>query len=347
MGTQHPELGEHLRAWSAGDEARAQVVEIVIALARVAGELSELIAKGPLVADMAAVVGDAGGGDPQKHLDVVADLRFKKALVDAPVGIYASEEHADAVFLDESKPFLVAIDPLDGSSNIDTNVSVGAIFGVSPITPQPGQTANDVVFGLSGRDLVASGFFVFGPQHTLILSVGAGTHIFTYDRDARRYLLSSENVRIQHRPEYAINASNYRHWDEAIRVYIDDLIAGAEGPRGLDFNMRWIASLVAEASRIFVRGGIFLYPRDCRPGYEHGRIRLFYEAAPIAFVVENAGGLATNGVTPILDLRAETLHQRVPLIFGSAEKVERVQRYYADEHIGENMPLFRKRGLFR
>lgn len=347
MNQTHPLLEEFLRDWSAGDDQKSQISLIVCTLAKTCGELSEMIARGPLIGDMAAVVGDEGGGDAQKHLDVVADNMFKTALEKAPVGIYASEENPDAIYLDESKPYVVAIDPLDGSSNIDTNVSVGAIWGISPISPEPGQSANDVVIGLTGRDLVASGFFVFGPQHTLVMTVKDGTHIFTYDREDKKYKLTTPSARIQTRPEYAINASNYRHWDEAIRVYIDDLIAGASGPRGKDFNMRWIASLVAEASRIFVRGGIFLYPRDDRAGYEQGRIRLFYEAAPIALLVEHAGGQATNGVTPILDIEASKLHQRVPLIFGASEKVERVRRYYLDEHIGENQPLFRKRGLFR
>jgi len=148
--------------------------------------------------------------------------------------------------------------------------------------------------------------------------------------------------------EYAINASNYRHWDEAVRLYIDDCLSGAEGPRERNFNMRWIASLVAEAFRIFARGGIFLYPRDDRPGYQHGRLRLVYEANPIALLVEQAGGAATDGEHRILDIAPQQLHQRVPLVFGARDKVERVARYHREPHaIGERSPLFGRRGLFR
>jgi fructose-1,6-bisphosphatase I len=181
-----------------------------------------------------------------------------------------------------------------------------------------------------------------------VLTLGEGTHIFTLDRSARLFRLSRRGVRIpEARREYAINASNYRHWDQAIRTYVDDCIAGNEGPRGGNFNMRWIASLVAETFRILGRGGIFLYPNDRRPGYEEGRLRLVYEANPIAMIVEQAGGGATSGETRILDTEPRGLHQRTPLVFGSADKVTRVARHYTwPLSTSERSPLFTERGLF-
>ncbi len=200
-----------------------------------------------------------------------------------------------------------------------------------------------------GTAQLAAGFIIYGPQTAFALTVGDGTRIFTLDRGTRQFILTRPAVQIpEGRREYAINASNYRHWNAAVREYVDDLVAGESGPRGQNFNMRWIASLVAEAYRVLVRGGIFLYPRDSRPDYRAGRLRLVYEAFPIAFLVEQAGGAATDGERRILDLIPESLHCRTPLIFGSADKVARVTRYHAapPSIVGES-PLFAKRGLFR
>ena len=196
---------------------------------------------------------------------------------------------------------------------------------------------------------LAAGFFIYGPQTALVLSLGKGTEIFIFSSRLGCFVQGYKSVSIGERAhEFAINASNYRHWEEAIRLYVDDCLAGAEGPRERDFNMRWIASLVADAYRILVRGGIFLYPADSRRGYSQGRLRLVYEANPIAFLVENAGGAATNAVTRILEIEPEGLHQRVPLVFGSRREVARVARYHVDPTmIGERAPLFGKRGLFR
>ncbi len=341
-------LGRHLQDWSGDNRARAAIAETVARLAETAVQVSGLIAQGPMAGELHAVVGGNAAGDEQKELDLRAHALFVAALKSAPVAVLGSEESETALILQDDAPLAVAIDPLDGSSNIDTNVSIGTIFSILPMAGV-GEGRGETVFQQAGSNQLAAGFVIYGPQTALVLTLGQGTHIFTLDRESSVFLLTCANVQIpKGRREYAINASNYRHWDEPVQAYVDDCISGAEGPRGENFNMRWIASLVAEAFRVLVRGGIFLYPRDNRPGYQHGRLRLVYEANPIAFVVEQAGGAATDGEHRILDLIPTELHQRVPLAFGSSDKVDRVARYHTDRHsIGERSPLFGRRSLFR
>jgi len=338
----------HLEDWSGDDSPRAEIAETVIRIAETAVQVSRLIAQGPLAGALHEVVGENVGGDEQKELDLRADELFSSALKSAPVAVYGSEERAVALALQNGAPLAVAIDPLDGSSNIDTNVSIGTIFSVLPMAGVE-KAPVEAAFRQAGSNQLAAGFVIYGPQTALVLTLGQGTYIFTLDRESGDFLLTRAKVQIlAGKREYAINASNYRHWDEPVQAYVDDCISGTEGPRGENFNMRWIASLVAESFRILVRGGIFLYPRDNRPGYQNGRLRLVYEANPIAFIVEQAGGGATDGEHRILDLVPAELHQRVPLVFGSREKVERVARYHTDRHsIGERSPLFGRRSLFR
>lgn len=338
-------LSRHLRQWAGRDAGRRELAEAVEAVAAAAVQVAELIGQGPLAGALAAVVGENADGDAQKALDLRANDLFLAALRDTPVAAFASEESDTASMLNEGGSLAIAIDPLDGSSNIDTNVSVGTIFSILPMA---GHRIESAVLQ-PGDQQLAAGMLVYGPQTTLTLTLGSGTDLFTLDRLHGRFHLTRPDVEIPTgQREYAINASNYRYWDEPLRNYIDDCVSGADGPRGADFNMRWIASLVAEASRIFARGGIFLYPRDSRPGYQNGRLRLVYEANPVAFLIEQAGGAATNGERRILDIQPSILHQRIPLVFGSRDKVERVARYHSDPHaIGERSPLFAKRGLFR
>lgn len=344
-------LETHLATWRKAG-GRDDVAEAVLALSAGACELSAKIAVGPMLSDMGALTGNGGvgtaGGDQQKRLDLEAHALFRASLERSPVAVIGSEEHDVAEILDASRPLAVAIDPLDGSSNIDTNLSIGTIFAIFPV-PSSGTGSNDTALLQPGRDQLAAGFFIYGPQTALVLTLRQGTHIFTLDPKEGVFYLTKASVRVpQESSEYAINASNYRHWPIAIRDYIDDLIAGATGPRCKDFNMRWVASMVAEAYRIMARGGIYLYPRDERKGYENGRLRLVYEANPMALIFEQAGGAATDGVNRILDLLPTSLHQRVPLVFGSADKVERVVRYHLDapdRH--RSQPLFAERGLFR
>lgn len=341
-------LDEHLDQWVGIDPARRELAMIVGAVAGAAAQLAEVVAVGPLAGSQEAVVGTNQDGDQQKVLDVRADELFLAALRSAPVACYASEEQDEPVELDRAAAWGVAIDPLDGSSNIAANVSIGTIFNVLPVLRDAAGRAAPT-FRQPGTHQVGAGFVIYGPHTALVLTLLDGTHVFTLDRREGVFRLTREKVEIPTgRREYAINASNHRHWDPPIRAYIDELVAGADGSRGRDFNMRWIASLVAEAYRILGRGGIFLYPRDAREGYERGRLRLVYEANPVALIVEQAGGAASDGEHRILEIEPKELHERVPLIFGARDKIERV----ADRTSGrvptqDESPLFGHRGLFR
>lgn len=312
------------------------------AIATAARELSGAIAAGGLGTELGLHLGQNSDGDRQAALDVMADAAFRTALAGSGVRWYASEELDTVAALDDDGTLAIAIDPLDGSSNIDVNVSIGTIFGF-----YPAEATAEASFLRPGRELRAAGYVIYGPQTALVASFGAGVAKFVLDRATGVFRLAAGAVAIPAcSTEYAINASNYRHWSPPIRAYIDDCLAGAEGPHACDFNMRWIASLVAEVHRIVTRGGVFLYPSDRRPGYEHGRLRRVYECAPIAFVIEQAGGRATDGCDRILDQRATSLHERTPFVFGSAEKVDRVAAYH-DLPEAETSALFGKRGLFR
>ena len=313
---------------------------VMQALARGAVTLSGVIRSGS--SDLGRQVGTNADGDGQKALDLQADALFLDALQSAGLRWYASEERADPVALQPKGGLALAIDPLDGSSNIDTNVSIGTIFAI-----YPAEATAEASFLRPARDLLAAGYVIYGPRCCLVVSFGAGTQLYTLNPDTGCFDLTEGRVTLPAASaEFAINASNYRHWPRPVRAYIDDCLAGAEGPRAKNFNMCWIASLVAEAHRILMRGGIFLYPADGRPGYERGRLRMLYECAPIAFVIEQAGGRATDGALPILDARIASLHGRTPLIFGSADKVDRVAGYH-DLPEAEVSALFGHRGLFR
>lgn len=319
-----------------------RLAPVMAALCTVAADLSKLIARGPLGGALGASVGSNTDGDDQKALDLMADDAFATALTGTGVRWYASEEQETVAEIDPAGTLALAIDPLDGSSNIDVNVSIGTIFGIQPVGVDATST-----FLRSGRHLIASGYFIYGPQTALVVTFGNGVRHFIFDRDANRFVETPSAPSLpEGASEFAINASNYRHWDKPVRAYIDDCLAGIDGPRGRNFNMRWVASLVAETHRIMSRGGIFLYPGDERPGYRQGRLRLVYECAPIAFLVEQAGGRATTGTDPVLDRVPSELHARTPFVFGSAEKVDRVTTYHdlPDEEVSA---LFGTRGLFR
>jgi fructose-1,6-bisphosphatase I len=226
--------------------------------------------------------------------------------------------------------YLLLFDPLDGSSNIDVNVSIGTIFSVlRKVNNQRGISEED--FLQPGKQQAAAGYCIYGPQTTLVLTVGDGVTMFTLDREQGSWVLTQENVQIpSDTKEFAINMSNMRHWDAPVKRYIDECLAGKEGPREKDFNMRWIASMVADVHRILTRGGIFMYPWDKREPDKAGKLRLMYEANPMGFLVEQAGGMATNGRQRILDLQPSKLHERVAVVLGSKNEVERVTRYHLD-----------------
>ena len=342
-------LHAFLAAWEgAGDGPRTAIADVIRRLAYAAIGIRDTVGSGAFESAVPeAGESTNGGGDVQKGLDIHADQVFHDAMRQAPVAWYASEERTAPVLLNPDAGLALAIDPLDGSSNIEVDVSIGTIFSLLPVAGAA-DADPDATFRQPGRQQLAAGFFIYGPQFVLVLTLGSGTHGFRSSPPAGGFIRFPEPFAIASRArEFAINASNYRHWADAVRSYVDDCLKGAEGPRERDFNMRWIASLVAEAYRILVRGGVFLYPGDGRPGYHHGRLRLVYEANPIALLIEQAGGAATDTVNPILDLPPRSLHERVPLVFGSAREVARIARYHTEPAaIAERSPLFGRRGLF-
>ena len=303
------------------------------------------IRRGVLGGAMGAEVGPAHDSVPQTALDVFAHDAFVNWLRRAGVRAVLSEEREDPVVLDPEGAFLVAVDPLDGSGNIDANGSMGTFFSV---LDAPTGSFDPSHFLRRGSDQRAAGFVLYGPHVDFVFTCGAGVHMAALDPDANRFRMTRIAARIPAGTrEFAINASNSRHWPEPVRVYVEDCLEGEEGPRGRAFNMRWTGAAVAEAYRILMRGGVYLYPEDARRGYERGRLRLLYEANPIAFLVEQAGGAAIDGFERVLNLKPASLHARTPLIFGSKDKVDRVASYYGDRSDVRVAPLFAKRGLLR
>ena len=265
-------------------------------------------------------------GDIQKPLDIISDEILISFLKKSPAAGYASEEQEGHIDFKNNNNFIVLADPLDGSSNIDVNVSIGTIFSIMSKNNLPLEKA----FIQNGSHQKSSGFFVYGPQTTLFITVGVGTSLFALDEVLGKFILIKDNINIpETTTEFAINAAYRRFWDSATLQYINDCQNGESGPRKKNFGMRWVGSLVADASRIFNRGGIFLYPSDMREKYKNGRLRLTYEANPIAFLVEQANGEATDGHNNILNLEVKELHQRSPLIFGSKEEVLEYKKTYS------------------
>jgi fructose-1,6-bisphosphatase I len=339
-------LRSHLDRVTAGVPGGPAVTDVIEAIAAASIELADLIADGPL-AGITGRLGDVNSdGDQQKDIDLAADVIMRRALHIAAVAAIVSEESELPEVFNHGAPFCVAIDPLDGSANLENNISVGTIFSIRPC-------GNDALssFFEPGTAQCAAGFVVYGPQTTLVLALNNSVDTFILDRRGREFLLTARGVKIApNTAEFAINASNRRHWHGPIRAYIDDCLAGADGNGEANFNMRWIGSLVAESLRILVRGGVFLYPADARPGYREGRLRLIYEAHPMALIMEWAGGAATTGRRRILELAARTPHQRVPLIMGSMRGVgDVIAIHEGTEPMFDNSdaPLFARRGLFR
>ena len=256
-------------------------------------------------------------GDLQKPLDIFADEVLINCLKDCPVSGYASEEQDGFIDFKNHHNLIVLADPLDGSSNIDVNVTIGTIFSIISKNNLPMTEA----FLQKGTSQKSSGFFVYGPQTTLFLTTGNGTYLFALDESNHQFILINKVNIPQVTSEFAINAAYKRYWDKATLKYIDNCQQGEDGIRKKNYGMRWVGSLVADASRVLIRGGIFLYPADTREKYSEGRLRLTYEANPIAFLVEQANGMATNGIKEILNLDVKKIHQRTALIFGSKEEV--------------------------
>jgi len=301
-------------------------------VARACKRISYAVNKGELGDAMGSAGSENVQGEMQKKLDIIAN----ETLIEANewgghLAAMASEEMEGIYIVPNRYPqgeYLLMFDPLDGSSNIDVNVSIGTIFSVLR-KPEGHAGVHDADFLQPGNRQVAAGYCVYGPQTTLVLTVGDGVAMFTLDREQGSFILTRENVRIsEDTQEFAINMSNMRHWDAPVRRYIDECLAGAEGPRGKNFNMRWIASMVSDVHRILTRGGVFMYPWDKREPHKPGKLRLMYEANPMGWLIEQAGGAATNGRQRILDIQPSQLHERVSVILGSKNEVERVTSYH-------------------
>ena len=311
------------------------LIEVV---ARACTSISVAIGKGGL----GGVLGEAGSdnvqGEAQKKLDVISnEILLEANEWGGHLAAMASEEMDLPSLIPNRYPqgeYLLLFDPLDGSSNIDINVSVGTIFsvlkcpeGADLSTPE----ASIQAFLQPGAAQVAAGYALYGPTSLLVLTVGDGVATFTLDREHGQYVLTQEKIAIpEETQEFAINMSNQRHWEPPMKRYVDELLAGKTGPRGKDFNMRWVASMVADVHRVLSRGGLFMYPLDARTADKGGKLRLMYEANPMAMLVEQAGGAASTGHEPILSLQPTGLHQRVPVILGAKNEVERVCGFYRD-----------------
>ncbi len=303
-------------------------------VSRACKSIGHAVSKGAL----GGVLGNQGSenvqGEAQKKLDVISnDLLLEANAWGGLLAAMASEEMDTIHKIPSHYPkgeYLLLFDPLDGSSNIDVNVSIGTIFSI--LKAPEGIKDREVTeedFLQAGRKQVAAGYALYGPQTLLVLTIGNGVVAFTLDRELGSWVLTQDNIRIpEDTKEFSINMSNLRHWDEPIKRYIEDCLAGETGPRGKNFNMRWVASMVAEVHRILQRGGIFLYPWDKREPNKPGKLRLMYEANPMSMLVEQAGGAAVDTVTRILDIQPTSIHQRVSVILGSKNEVETVKTYF-------------------
>ena len=301
-------------------------------VARACKNISHAVGKGALAGVLGSNDSENVQGEVQKKLDVISnEILLEANEWGGHLAAMASEEMETIHPIPNRYPmgeYLLLFDPLDGSSNIDVNSSIGTIFSVLK-APEGMENPTEQDFLQPGVNQVAAGYALYGPQTLLILTTGNGVACFTLDRELGAWKLTERNIRIPaETKEFAINASNARHWYPPVKRYVDELLAGATGPRGKDFNMRWIASMVTDVHRILSRGGIFMYPADAREPDKPGKLRLMYEANPMAFIIEQAGGAATNGVQRILDLSPEKLHQRVAVFLGSKNEVELVTRYH-------------------
>ena len=327
----HIHLGQYLKtAKPKGNSIPAGLQELLLAVAHTCTTLSNEVAQGALI----GLLGSAGTGnvqgEVQQKLDVIAnDLLIEGVQGCTALAGLASEEMELPMPVQGTGNYLLLFDPLDGSSNIDVNVSIGTIFSVLQ-KQNPTAALQNSDFLLSGRHQAAAGYIVYGPQTTMALTLGDGVVMFTLDKTIGQFILIKDRVEISPATkEFAINMSNMRHWAQPVRRYVQECLEGATGVRKKDFNMRWIASMVADVHRVLSRGGVFMYPWDQREPNKPGKLRLMYEANPMSFLVEQAGGASTNGKQVIMDIEPQDLHERVSVMLGSKEEVERLQSYHA------------------
>lgn len=332
--------------------ATGEFNSLLLNVALVCKRIARKVAAGALhnVPGSAGTVNGQGGA--QKKLNAISnDLFIEGNNWGGNLNGMASEELDHPYQIPQCHPrgrYLLVFDPLDGASNIDVNLSVGSIFSVLR-APDLSRAVMEQDFLLPGSEQAAAGYVIYGPATMLVLSVGSGVHGFTLCPQLGEFMLTHPNLVIPpDTHEFAINASNSRFWEEPVKRYVNECTAGKAGRRGKDFNMRWIDSTVAEAHRILMRGGVFLYPRDTKDSAMQGHLRMLYEANPIGFLIEQAGGRASTGRQPVLTVKPTSLHQRIGLVFGSRNEVELIERYHhttAADDLPE--PLFQERGLFR
>ena len=343
---------------SASGDFNALVLDVALACKAIArsvafGELTGVL--GNPVVDVATSLNVQG--EEQKRLDVISNEYFTQMTEwGGHLAGMASEEMDEPYQISDTLQrgkYMLVFDPLDGSSNIDVNVTVGSIFSILRAPQEVIDSGRDVVeadFLQPGAQQLAAGYALYGPTTMLVLTVGNGVAGFTLDPNLGQFMLTHPTMTVpEDTQEFAINASNSRFWEAPVKRYVDECLAGKTGPRGKDFNMRWIASMVAEAHRILMRGGVFMYPRDTKDASKPGRLRLLYEANPVGMLIEQAGGRASTGREPMLAVRPTSLHQRIGLVFGSKNEVERIERYHAEPQAfkDERNPLFAERSLFR
>jgi fructose-1,6-bisphosphatase len=343
-------LIQQLSGCNDGGKLAALLVDVAAAIKAIAA----MTARGALGASLGVNAARNASGEEQKPLDVESNAALLRYCEwGGLVAGMASEELEEPYAVPEQfqrGPYLLIFDPLDGSSNIDLNVSVGTIFSVLAHEGEAAPTTAD--FLQTGVKQVAAGYAIYGPATMLVLTVGQGTYGFTLDREIGNFILTHPNLQIPaETSEFAINTSNERFWEPPVARYVEECKAGKTGIRGRDFNMRWIASMVAEVHRILVRGGVFMYPRDTKTPGVYGRLRLLYEANPIGWIIEQAGGMASTGRGRILEVQPEQLHQKVAVILGSRNEIERIERYHHEYDTGTDQPyespLFNERGLYR
>lgn len=315
----------------------AELRFLIEVVARACKMISHQVSKGALGGVLGSMGTENVQGEVQKKLDVLSnEILLEANEWGGHLAAMASEEMEKAYQIPGQYPkgsYLLVFDPLDGSSNIDVNVSVGTIFSVLRCPDRNGDTGDlgEEAFLQAGTEQVAAGYAIYGPQTMLILTLGSGVIGFTLDSEMGSFVLTHENMRIpETTAEFAINMSNQRHWEAPVKRYVDEMLAGVEGPLEKNYNMRWIASMVADVHRILTRGGVFMYPKDNRDPSMPGKLRLMYEANPMSFIVEQAGGVSTDGVQRIMDIQPTSLHQRVPVFLGSKEEVERVTGYHRE-----------------
>jgi fructose-1,6-bisphosphatase I len=316
-------MSQTLSQWLSRAASGPELAGVIDTVAAACAEIGAVLRLAPLAGQTGLAGATNVQGEAQKQLDVISNDIFVKHLqTNAAVSILISEELDEPLHLNGQGGFLVACDPLDGSSNLDVNVTVGTIFSVLAVDP----AAPDLL--QPGTRQLAAGYAAYGPATSLVLSFGQSVAAFAMDA-AGQFILVQDAITVPPASaEYAINTARARFWDQATSAYVAENVAGETGPAGKRYNMRWIGSMVADIHRILMRGGIFLYPLDSETVSKGGRLRLLYEANPMAFLLEAAGGRASTGPQRILQVQPTAIHQRVPVILGSAEEVARIEAHY-------------------